>query len=277
VVIEAARSDARLPVAATLLLATALFFHPGARAADAAFAAAAESSPSRELDDTDSLAQVTVAEALMELRTGPGRGYPIYYVAERGETVTVLKRRTSWFKVRTARGKDGWVGIEQMRAAVMADGVSASLRDAVLADFETQTLDVGFAAGYFDGDPIVSFRAGYHFIEGLVAELSLSQISGAYSGSQLLFGSLQVEHPIGARFAPFLGIGGGYFRNRNRATLVGEIDSMSSTMLGARAGMRVYLTRNFLVRADYSRYLALTSEDQNDRFDEVQLGFSFFF
>ena len=228
-------------------------------------------------DDEPAYAQVTVAEALMELRTGPGRGYPIFYVAERGESVSILKRRTSWFKVRTARGKEGWVGIDQMRAAVMADGVSASLREAVLADFEHQTLDVGFAAGYFDGDPIVSFRGGYHFVEGLVGEISLSQISGAYSGSQLLFGSLLVEHPVGPRFVPFLGIGGGYFRNRNRASLVGEIDAKSSTMLGARAGVRMYLTRNFLLRIDYARYLALTSEEQNDRFDEVQLGFSFFF
>ncbi len=263
-----------------------LLFQPRAHADDAVTPIAPEpgttraqpvTEPGVEHNDAKPHVQVTVAEALMELRTGPGRGYPIYYVAERGETVTVIKRRTAWFKVRTARGKEGWVGIDQMRATMMAEGVSESLRDAVLADFETQTLDVGFSAGYFDGDPIVSFRAGYHFIEGLVGELGLSQISGAYSGSQLLLASLLIEHPLGVRFVPYLGLGGGLFRNRNRASLVGQIDTHSSTMIGARAGLRMYLTRNFLLRADYTRYLALTSEQQNDRFDEVQLGFSFFF
>ena len=104
-----------------------------------------------------------------------------------------------------------------------------------------------------------------------------SQISGAYSGSQVLLGSLLGEPPVARRFAPYLGLGGGWFRNRNRASLVGEIDTKSSTILAAQAGLRFYVTRNLLARADYRRYLALTSEAHNDRFDEVQVGFSFFF
>lgn len=221
--------------------------------------------------------QVTVADPLMELRTGPGRAFPIYYVAERGETVDIIKRRTSWFKVRTARGQTGWVGIDQMRAAVMADGVPQSVRDAVLADIDDRTADVGFEVGYFDGDPVVSFRAGYHFADVLAAELGVSQISGAYSGSQLYMGSLLIEHPLYEKWVPYFGLGAGYFQNRNRASLVGDISTQSSTMLGAQLGLRYYLARNFIVRLDFRQYLSLTSEKRNDRFDEEQIGFSFFF
>jgi len=53
--------------------------------------------------------RVLVADPYLELHTGPGRGYPIFDIAERGERVEILKRHTDWFKVRTARGREGRV------------------------------------------------------------------------------------------------------------------------------------------------------------------------
>ena len=57
---------------------------------------------------------VSVADPYLEIRTGPGRGYPKFYVVDRGETVEILKRKTDWFKVRAANGKEGWVEREQI-------------------------------------------------------------------------------------------------------------------------------------------------------------------
>ena len=37
---------------------------------------------------------VSVADPYLELRTGPGRGYPVFHVVDRGETVEIMKRRT---------------------------------------------------------------------------------------------------------------------------------------------------------------------------------------
>ena len=37
---------------------------------------------------------VSVADPYLELRTGPGRGFPVVQVVERGETVEVETRRT---------------------------------------------------------------------------------------------------------------------------------------------------------------------------------------
>ena len=48
-------------------------------------------------------AQLFVAEPYLELKTGPGRGYPVTQVVARGEAVDVLFRRTDYFKVRTER------------------------------------------------------------------------------------------------------------------------------------------------------------------------------
>ena len=62
----------------------------------------------------DSPRKILVADPFIELHTGPGRGYPVFHVIERGREVTILKRRTDWFQIRTDRDVEGWVAREQM-------------------------------------------------------------------------------------------------------------------------------------------------------------------
>ena len=38
--------------------------------------------------------QVVIDDPFIELHTGPGRGYPVFYIAERGEHVQLLKEKT---------------------------------------------------------------------------------------------------------------------------------------------------------------------------------------
>ena len=47
---------------------------------------------------------VSVADPYLEMHTGPGRGYPVFHVVDRGEDVAILLRRTDWFKIRAADG-----------------------------------------------------------------------------------------------------------------------------------------------------------------------------
>ena len=58
--------------------------------------------------------KVVVAEPYIEMHTGPGRGYPVFHVADRGAQIEVLKRRTDWYEVRTDRGVTGWVRDAQL-------------------------------------------------------------------------------------------------------------------------------------------------------------------
>ena len=53
--------------------------------------------------------QVTVNDAFINVHNGPGRGYPVFHVVERGETITLLKSRTDWIKIKTYLGNTGWV------------------------------------------------------------------------------------------------------------------------------------------------------------------------
>ena len=56
----------------------------------------------------------SAASARTAGRTGPGRGYPVFFVAARDEWVEIELRHTDWYKVRTAGGKLGWVHRSQL-------------------------------------------------------------------------------------------------------------------------------------------------------------------
>ena len=87
--------------------------------------------------------QVFVTAPYLELHTGAGRGYPVFNVVPRDESVLVLFRRTDWFKVRTRRGVEGWAAQRDMLKTVLADGSSF-------------IFDLGDRAGYTSH----SFEAG---------------------------------------------------------------------------------------------------------------------
>ena len=47
-----------------------------------------------DIDATDNeYPTAYVTQAYVELHTGPGRGYPVFYIAERGEAILLLKQR----------------------------------------------------------------------------------------------------------------------------------------------------------------------------------------
>ena len=54
-------------------------------------------------------ATVVVQDAFVDLRSGPGRGFPATYSVEREATIELLRQRTDWIKVRTDDGREGWV------------------------------------------------------------------------------------------------------------------------------------------------------------------------
>ena len=57
----------------------------------------------------NSSVELVVTAPYLEMHTGPGRGYPVFYVVGRGETLVVLYSRTDWYKVRAPRGQEGLV------------------------------------------------------------------------------------------------------------------------------------------------------------------------
>ena len=65
---------------------------------------------------------VVVQDPYLEFHSGPGRGYPVFHVVDRGESVALLRRRTDWIKVRAEDGLEGWVNREQLERTLSPTG-----------------------------------------------------------------------------------------------------------------------------------------------------------
>ncbi|MDX1563546.1 MAG: SH3 domain-containing protein, partial [Gammaproteobacteria bacterium] len=220
--------------------------------------------------------EVTVADPFIELHSGPGRGYPVFYVAERGQTVEVLRRRTDWFQVRVPRGEEGWVPLEQMARTLDLDGEEFDVPAFGLEDYSARRWETGIQYGDFGGANVISAYGGYGMTENLSLELWVGQALGRFSDSKMV--NVNILHAMfpDKRATPFFTLGAGTIETSPKATLVATNDRRDS-MAHAGLGVRTYLTRRFVFRAEYKTYVVFTSRDDNEEVREWKAGFSFFF
>ena len=220
--------------------------------------------------------RVQVADPYIELHTGPGRGYPIFHVVDRHEWVEIIKSKTDWFKVRTDRNKTGWVDRAQIERTLTEAGVKKRFRDVLVADYLRRRIEFGISGGDFENDPVVMARLGYKFTDNIVLEFSYGEVAGDLSSSDIYSINI-VSTPFPSwRVSPNFTIGYGRFENTPRATLIGASDS-DSDLANAGIGARFYLTERFFIRADYRYHVVLSSDDENDKFNELTGGVAFFF
>jgi len=220
--------------------------------------------------------RVLVADPYLELHTGPGRGYPIFDIAERGERVEILGRHTDWFKVRTARGKQGWVSRTQMEATLTEAGEKKTFRDVLFDDYLSRRMEFGFSLGRLSHDPLLSAYAGYRLHENFVAELTIAQSTGDFSTTSLYYASIVSQPFPDSRWSPFFSLGAGRFTNVPNVTLVSAIESKGG-LANAAFGVRYYVTRQFFLRVEAKRHIALINYNSADHFNEVSAGAAFFF
>jgi hypothetical protein len=224
----------------------------------------------------EEFAEVTVADPYLELHTGPGRAYPITTIAERGETVQILKRHTDWFKVRTVRGKEGWASRTQMERTLTEAGVKTTFRDVLVEDYLRRHLEFGFALGRFENDPLLTAHLGYRLHDNLLVELALSQVPGEFSSTSLFYVSLVSQPFPEARWSPFFALGFGKFHNKPKATLVSAIET-DADVANAALGINYYLTRRFVARAEFRQHVTLIDFNRTDTYKAWSLGISAFF
>lgn len=218
---------------------------------------------------------VTVDDPYLEMHTGPGRGYPVYHVVDRGESVEVLGQRTDWYRVRTIKGKKGWVHRAQLERTLRPDGSPTLLEDIDFGSFSNRRWEMGFMGGDFGGANVISAYGAFALSPNLSTELSVSQGLGSFSDSQ--FANLNIVHTLfpEKRISPLFALGTGVIRTEPRATLVATEDRTDQTA-HVGVGVRAYLTRQFVFRLDYKSYVVFTSRDDNQEIDEWKAGFSFF-
>jgi hypothetical protein len=244
-------------VASLCLLAAALAYTP-ARAAE----------PSSE--------RLRIADPYLELHTGPGRGYPVFHVAARGEWIEVELRSTDWYKVRTAADKVGWVHRRQLETTLTEAGALKTFRDVALDDYLSRRIQLGAAIGRFESEPTLKLWGSYRLSDTLGIEGSIGQVQGLYSGTDFWHLNITAEPWSDRRLSPFFAIGVGNFKNFPNLSLV-DATPTDANLADAAVGLRFYLTDRFVLRLDYTLYTAFVGDNRSSEFRAVTAGLSFFF
>ena len=224
----------------------------------------------------DELRRVAVADPYLELHTGAGRGYPVFHVVDRGETVEIVMQRTDWYLVRAANGTEGWVDQAQMELTLRPDGSEIEFERADQDDFTNAKWEAGILAGDFGGANIISLYGGYSLNPHVSLELWGSQILGNVSNGWM--GSFNVVHETWPdwRVSPFFTLGAGMIRTEPKSTII-QGEDRSDQIGHVGVGFRVYATRRFLFRVEYKSYVVFTSRDDNEEVEEWKAGFALFF
>lgn len=220
--------------------------------------------------------QVTISDAFINLYTGPGRSYPIFHVVERGEAITLLKSRTDWIKVRTYRGKTGWIRRSDMVFTLGPDGQIPDFPDPTQADYLVDRWELGFAMGDFGGADSLIATVGYRFTTHLTAELRAAHNTGQFSDSEIIAGAILHQPFPEWRVSPFFSLGAGKIRTFPSATLV-QTEDREDNLLQASLGTYVHISGRFFFRAEFINHYILTSRDTNDEVNEWKVGFNVFF
>jgi uncharacterized protein YgiM (DUF1202 family) len=220
--------------------------------------------------------QLFVTEPYLELHTGPGRGYPVFHVVPRDESVDVLFRRTDWFKVRTERGVEGWASLKDMQKTVMANGTPFRFNLGDLAGFNDHRYELGIFAGEYGGANYISTYGALSFNSQLHLELALGEFLGRYSNG--FTGDIGLAHVVmpESRWSPLLLLGLGEVHTEPKATLVQPSDRTEPTAYAGIA-VRFYLTRRFFLRVEYKAHYVFTTRTTNEEVDEWKAGFAFFY
>lgn len=220
--------------------------------------------------------RLQVADPYLEMRTGPGRGYPIHHVAARKEWVEIELRHTDWFKVRTENGKEGWVHRRQLETTLTEAGGQKTFRDIALDDYLARRVELGAAWGRFRSEPMLKFWTGYRMSDTLSGELALGQVQGLFSGTNFWHLNLQTEPWSDQRLSPFFVVGLGKFKNLPNQSLVGA-QPVNAKLANATLGVRYHISERFMLRADYSLYTAFVADTRTSEFRAFTAGLSFFF
>jgi hypothetical protein len=241
----------------TAVLATAALF-----AAGAAVAASAD--------------RVVVQDPYLEFHSGPGRGYPVFHVVDRGESVDLLRRRTDWIKVRSAGGAEGWVNRAQLERTLTTEGEPVTLPGPSPESRTGHRWETSLATGDFGGANVVSAQAAWAMTPTLLARADVSQLLGGYSDGWLVTAGIAHVFVPQWRASPFVGIGGGVLRVDPKATLVKAEDRTDETAY-VGIGVRGFLTNRFMLQAEYRSYVVFTDRDDNEELSEWTVAFTYFF
>ncbi len=224
----------------------------------------------------DTYRKVQVVEPFIELHTGPGRGYPVFYVIDRSEWIEIVKRRTDWFKIISTDGTTGWAHQLQLERTLDPEGKKTQFTQVTQNQFAQRNAEVGVMGGDMNGAQTATLYGAYNFTANLSTELSFMQAVGSFSNNLITNVNLLHQAFPEWRYSPFFALGMGNIKTTPRATLV-QAEDRSDLLAHVGLGMYAYVSRRFALRAEYNRYVVFSSDDDNEDIKEWKIGLVTFF
>jgi hypothetical protein len=201
--------------------------------------------------------RVKIADPFIELHTGPGGGYPIYYVIDRGVEVRVLRRKTDWYKL-----------VKQFQ-----------LIEVDREDFLQRRWMVGVTGGEFEEAPVFTLFAAYSFTENLAAEVHFGKSVGDRSSATYIKGNMIMQPWADFKYSPYFSLGLGQIEVDPSATLI-AVDDEDNSFAQVGIGVQRHLSRNFLARFEFNEYVIFSASsvsNNNEEVKEWKFGFAVFF
>jgi len=222
----------------------------------------------------EQLLEVIVSEPYLEMRSGPGRGYPIVYVVGRDETVTVLYSRTDWYKIRAPRGQEGWARREELARTKLASGEPAPIPP--YPDFTTHRWEVGAGYGVYNRENLITAYGDYGLTNSIDVEVVVQQALGTLDNRFIT--SIGLRHtfvPEWRWFSPTAGIGAAYQRISEKVPPAPP--QSSNEMAYASVGARGFITKRFMWRTDWRHYVVFNNQNAYKDLEEWKFGLAVFF
>ena len=224
--------------------------------------------------------RLEVIDPYVEMHSGPGRGYPVFYVIEQGEKIEIITRRPGWYEVRISNGKTGWATASQISRTIQLTGEPADLPTVSYGDYLKNRWRVGFNSGQFSsgelkGSETFSFTAGYRPLGWLGVEAEGGKVFGTDIKGNFYSANLVVEPFSAWIVSPVLLIGRGGMKIDSQPKLTPLLIS-DSDFNHFGLGLHYYLGRNFLFKGEYRSY-SVSADNNNVRLNAWTLGFNSFF
>src|SRR6201996_2703537 len=216
---------------------------------------------------------LVVTDPYIKMHSGPGRGFPIIYVIGRDELVTVLFSRTDWFKVRSPRGTEGWVRRADLAKTLLEDGEPAPIPP--YPEFTSHRWEIGAGYGVYNHQNLVTGWVDSGLTNSLDIDFVLQQALGTIDNRYMA--TIGLRHtfiPEWRWISPTAGIGLGwqYIQEKNPPAPLQNNTQLAYVSLGVRG----FITRRFMWRADWRKYTSFTNQNQNEEPEEWKFGLAVF-
>lgn len=221
------------------------------------------------------VSKLTIDVSYIELHSGPGVGYPIINVIEKGESVELIAKRTTWLKIKDKHNNIGWLNQDDL-IGLTHQGNKLVNSQYTTQDFLIRNYEAGVMYGVFEDSDFYNIFLDYSLSTVFGVELSAGKALGNISDSDIY--EVMITSQLFPEFVvvPYLGVGGGLINTKPHSVLA-DSENRQDGIISTAFGLKYHVARNFILRAEYKYSIVLTDRNENEEVQTWKLGFSVFF